>query len=186
VSSSGDSLKELPHHTPVTEEQGNGVSRVNTEIHLTVQKPEQDNASLSETPEPEEPEERVIETTPTGDPLLFESTEEGRVAKPSAIVHYLKAIEQSSDWDLSKLRRLKNKQLTYLKKAPDKRKGEPPLPITVKEYMVDWTPSEALESLNNTGSTGKSWWIQRLPQDSEARNQLINARRRSWVVHEQQ
>jgi|GEM_PF-4249481 len=163
-------LSETANNTRV-EEQEVSVSTTNTEIQIDHES-SQGNASI--------PEERTIEITPTGVPLLFDSIGQGQIVKPSDIARYLNEIEQDSSWKLHKVRRLKNKQLTFLKKPLAQRKSEPPLPMIAGEYMIDWTPSEAFKNLDNTTSTGKSWWIQRLPSNPDEAEKLIAARRKLW------
>lgn len=146
------------------------VSSANTKIHAN-QKPDQDTST---------PEQVTTRTTVIGSLPLFSSIGEGQTAKPSELARYLNEIEQNSTWNIHKLRRVKNRQLSYLKKAASKRKGELPLPMLIGEYIIDWTPSEAFEDLDNTTSTGKSWWIQRLPSNASEAERLIATRKKEW------
>ena len=164
-----DLLKNIANITEATEEQADSAS---TGIDISQQESDQSNTSI--------PEKPSIETTPTGVPLLFNLIDEGEVVKPSQVVHYLNQIDPGCNWDIHKLRRLKNKQLTYLKKPLNKKNDEPPLPIISGGYIVDWSPSEAFENLNNTGSSGKSWWVQRLPKDPEKAREIIESKKEKW------
>lgn len=111
---------------------------------------------------------------------LFNSIDSGEIVKPSKLAEYLNTQvipETSSKWDIQKLRGLKNKQVSYWKKPPAKRKGEPELPKVINEYLIDWVFSEKETTPN---SAGKQWWIQRLPQDISEAEKLIAARREGW------
>jgi hypothetical protein len=112
---------------------------------------------------------------------LFETDlEDGQIMKPTEVVKLLNKQTQSNNWDITKLRNVRAKYLTWSKnrKNPDKKiVKEPPLPMVVGEYLVDWIFSED----ESPTSVGKEWWIQKLPEDKNKKEELIIARRNYWI-----
>jgi hypothetical protein len=143
--------------------------------------------SKSEAAISEEPKKETNQQSPnlvSGLPL-FGSIEDGETVGATDLVKYLnEAVDPNAEtpWKREKLRLLKRKLLTYLKKPPTQRGDNPPCPLIIHNYMIDWIPSEN-EPIN---SYGRHWWIQRLPVNSDEAEKLITVRRERWkICHDQ-
>jgi hypothetical protein len=127
----------------------------------------------------------VEENIPSSLMPLFGSIKKGQITAVPDLVKYLNQVvdpNAKKPWGREQIRLFKKKLLTYLKKPLEKRQGNPPCPVIINGYMLDWIPTKD-EPLH---SYGRQWWIQLLPQTPEDKNQLIEARRKAWKIHEQQ
>lgn len=136
-------------------------------------------AGLSENEEPDttQAEENTI-SSPI--PLLGSISEGQIITVPELVKHLNEVVNPDADkpWTRENLRSYKKQLLTYLKKPLEKRKGEPPCPVAINGYMIDWIPVEN-EPIN---SYGRQWWIQHLPKNPGEAENLIKARREKWKI----
>ena len=111
---------------------------------------------------------------------ILESIEDGIIGKPVEIykkINDILRLKGKSQWNTHKLRDIKNRQITYLKKDKNKRRLSP-LPIEIENLLIDWIPTDK-DTFKNT-STGNQWFIQLLPENTEQRKLLIDWRREEW------